>query len=416
MRILFLTHYFPPEVNAPASRTFEHCREWVQRGCEVTVITCAPNHPQGKLYPGYRNRFYQTEYLQGIRVIRLWTWLAANEGFVMRTLNYASYLVSAVLAAPFLPKTDVVLSTSPQFFCGLAGYFVGCIKRKPWILEIRDLWPDSILAVGAVHNRPLIGMLRSLERFVYRKADHIVAVTAAFKRHIMATGIAEEKIDVIKNGVDLDFYVPSKPDPDFKQQLGLQDGFVISYVGTHGMAHHLETVLEAARQLSAYPQIRFLLVGDGAERKRLLAMRDAMQLQNVVMLDQQPKQMMPKIWSISDVSLVHLKRSELFSTVIPSKLFESMAMQKPVLLGVDGESRQILEEAQAGLYIEPENSAALAAAVLNLFNDRALYRELALNGRQYAERFCGRSVLAQRYLKLMQHCVNGISAVVAEKS
>jgi glycosyltransferase involved in cell wall biosynthesis len=415
MRVLFLTHYFPPEVNAPASRTFEHCREWVRHGCEVTVLTCAPNHPKGRLYPGYRNRLCQTEYMEGIRVIRVWTWLAANEGFLLRTLNYVSFLFSVLLAAPFLPKTDIVVSTSPQFFCGLAGYGVSRIKRKPWILEIRDLWPDSILAVGAIRNRFVIGLLRYLERFAYRKADHIVAVTRAFKRHIAALGIAEEKIDVIKNGVDLDFYAPSVPDEEYKQRLDLQDTFVVSYVGTHGMAHGLETVLQAASRIAPSLPIRFLLVGDGAEKQRLLEMRDRMRLENVVMLDQQPKQMMPDIWSISDVSLVHLKRSELFTTVIPSKLFESMAMQKPVLLGVGGESRQILEEAQAGLYIEPENPAALAEAVLKLFDDRSLYRKLALNGRRYAEKFCGRDVLAQQYLDLMERCVGDFSAVAAEK-
>ena len=152
MRVLFLSHYFPPEVNAPATRTFEHCREWVRAGHEVTVVTCAPNHPRGEVYPGYRNRLWSTEERDGIRVVRLWTYIAANEGFAKRTLNYVSYMLSAIIAAFFLPKADAVISTSPQFFNGLAGYPVGLIKRAPWFLEIRDLWPESILSVGAIKN------------------------------------------------------------------------------------------------------------------------------------------------------------------------------------------------------------------------------------------------------------------------
>lgn len=184
MHILFLSHYFPPEVNAPASRTFEHCRQWVRDGHRVTVVTCAPNHPRGNVYPGYRNALYAREEKEGVTVIRVWTYITANEGFLKRTLNYVSYLVAATLAAPFLPKVDVIISTSPQFFNGLAGYVVSRVKRTPWVLEIRDLWPESILAVGAIRNRTVIRALEWLELFAYRKADRIVPVTDAFQRYI----------------------------------------------------------------------------------------------------------------------------------------------------------------------------------------------------------------------------------------
>src|SRR5437868_251631 len=188
MRILFLSHYFPPEVNAPASRTYEHCKQWVQDGQEVTVVTCAPNHPRGIVYEGYRNNFFQREMKDGIRVVRVWTYVTANEGFLKRTLNYLSYMVASVCVAPFLSRCDVVVSTSPQFFNGLAGYLVSRLKRVPWILEIRDLWPESIVAVGAITNRPVIRLLEGLELFAYRKADHLVVVTDAFKAHILAKG------------------------------------------------------------------------------------------------------------------------------------------------------------------------------------------------------------------------------------
>lgn len=412
MRILFLSHYFPPEVNAPASRTYEHCKQWVKEGHEVTVVTCAPNHPRGVVYDGFKNRLFQREEMDGIKIIRLWTYVTANEGFVKRTLNYISYMFAVIFAIPFLPKADVVLSTSPQFFNGLAGYAVSRLKRVSWILEIRDLWPESILAVGAIKNKNVIKVLEYLEMFAYRKADRIVPVTDAFKKYMIKKGINGSKIEVIKNGVDLDFYSESsEADPndrsDESKLLGfdLRGKFVASYVGTHGMAHHLETVLEAAVELKDYKEIVFLLVGGGAERKKLMTMRDEMQLDNIVMLDQQPKGMMPVLWRISDTSLVLLKQSDLFKSVIPSKIFESMAMKRPIILGVQGESQTIIETAKSGICIEPESGDQLAEAILKLYKDEELIRELGENGREYVTEYFDRKMLAKRYLVLLENSI-----------
>ena len=405
MRILFLSHYFPPEVNAPASRTYEHCRQWVKDGHQVTVVTCAPNHPRGKVYGGYKNRLYFTEVVEGIKVVRVWTYVTANEGFFKRTANYVSYMVAAIIAAPFLHSTDVVLSTSPQFFNGLAGYFVSRIKRAPWILEIRDLWPESILAVGAIRNKTIIRMLEYLEMFAYRKADRIVPVTDAFAQYMIDKGIDGAKIEVIKNGVDLDFYQLRTRDIALQRELGIEDKFVASYFGTHGMAHHLETILEAADKLRQHSDIVFLLVGDGAEREHILSMRDEMDLDNVIMLGQQSKEKMPDFWAISDVSLVLLKKMDLFKTVIPSKIFESMAMKKPVILGVEGESRELLETAKGGVAIEPENSRQLADSMLQLAQNTGLCEELGDNGRVFVARFYDRNKLARRYAELITSLV-----------
>ena len=411
MNILFLSHYFPPEVNAPASRTYDHCREWVRRGHKVTVVTCVPNHPKGKIYPGYRNRLYQREEHDGIQVIRVLTYLTANQGILKRTLNYLFFMLMSVAASLFLPKCDVVVSTSPQFFAGLAGYFVSRLKSAPWILEIRDLWPDSILAVEAISSRTIIRLLEGLESFSYRKADAIVSVTDAFKPHIEARG-GQDKVAVIKNGVDLSLFSVSSHETAKAQELGLEGKFVAAYVGTHGMAHGLDVVLDAAQKLIDQPGIAFLLVGEGAEKKRLKARRDALGLRNVVMLDQQPKDMMPRIWSISDVSLVLLRKNDLFTTVIPSKIFESMAMAKPIVLGVEGESRGIVDKARAGIGIEPENADELAAAISSLASDHALYRRMARNGPGFVGEHFDRKKLASRYLALLQFI--GMPAVHGE--
>ena len=361
------------------------------------MVTCAPNHPRGQVYPGYRNRLWQEGRMEGIRVIRIWTYMAANEGFAKRTLNYVSFMVSAVMAIPRFPKVDVVITTSPQFFNGLAGYFVGRLKRVPWVLEIRDLWPESILTVGAVRNKTIIRFLSWLEMFAYRKADHIVPNTDAFRRYMIDKGVPAAKITVVKNGADLERYVPAAKDPALARELGLEGKFVAAYFGTHGMAHHLETVLEAAERLRDEPGVVFLFVGDGAQRARLVERKETMGLANVIMLGQQPKERMPVLWAAADVSLVLLKRSDLFKTVIPSKIFEAMAMERPLILGVEGEAQALVEEAGAGVCIEPETPAELAEAVQALARAPERTRALGRSGRRFVTEYYSRAVMAKRY-------------------
>jgi glycosyltransferase involved in cell wall biosynthesis len=397
MRILFLSHYFPPEVNAPATRTYEHCKKWVEMGHEVTVVSCVPHHPMGKAYPGYKNKLIHIDYKDGIKTIKILTYITANKGFVKRILNYIFYMVMAILVSPFLSKTDVVISTSPQFFNGLAGYFVSRIKRAPWLLEIRDLWPESIVAVGAIKNQRVIALLEAIERFVYRKADHIIPVTNAFKTHIVKQGGNADKITVIRNGVDLSFFSESPPDIDYAQSIGVDGKFVASYVGTHGMAHGLNTIIEAAELLRDREDIVFLMAGDGAERVRLEGEIKQRQLNNIVMLGQLPKTDMPRLWSISGASLVLLRKLDLFLTVIPSKIFESMAMKKPIILGVGGESKDIIEQAGSGITIEPENAAELAAAIARLAGSPELCAQLGEKGCQHVKEHFDRGVLASQF-------------------
>lgn len=406
MRILFLSHYFPPEVNAPASRTFEHCREWVALGHEVTVVTCAPNHPRGEVYDGYRNRLWHVEHHSGIRVIRVWTLIAANEGFLFRTLNYLSFMFSCIAALARLPAADVVVSTSPQFFNGLAGYFVSRLRRIPWVLEIRDLWPESIVAVGAIRARAVIRILEALELFAYRNANLIVPVTDAFKRYMVERGIDPAKIDVVKNGANLGFYTPQAGNgAALRESLGLGDRFVAAYFGTHGMAHHLETLLEAAVQLRQRDDIRILMIGDGAERDRLVAMRESLGLHNVIMLPQQPKERMPELWQVADASLVVLQRSALFRTVIPSKIFESLAMQRPVVLGVEGESEELVTQSGGGVSFEPENAQALAQLLAELADDPERVRAMGVRGREFVVEHFDRTVLAGRFARALEQVV-----------
>jgi glycosyltransferase involved in cell wall biosynthesis len=408
MKIMFLSHYYPPEVNAPASRTSEHCRAWAKLGHDVTVVTCAPNHPGGTVYPGFQNRLFQTEISDGVRVIRLWTFMAANEGFLLRTLNYISFLVAVVCALPRLPKPDVVVSTSPQFFCGLAGLAVRTFKRVPWVLEVRDLWPESIITVGAMNKGVVTRALEAVERFGYRKADFIVAVTDSFVPHIVERGGTPSRIAIVKNGVDLAlFQQDAAGAARIRSELKLEGKFIAAYVGTHGMAHGLSTILDAADRLRTNARIMFLLVGDGAERANLERQRQERQLENVIILGQRAKSDMPAIWTATDASLILLRRNDLFRKVLPSKMFEAMAMRRPIILGVEGESHELLAAAEAGIAIPPQDAAALGDAVLKLANDSDLAAKLGANGDTFVRANFDRAVLAQRYLKILDATIAG---------
>lgn len=355
MRILFLTDNFPPEVNAPANRTYEHCVEWVKAGHDVTVITCAPNFPKGKVYPGYNNKFKQTECIDGIKVIRVWTYITANEGFVKRILDYLSFCFMSFFNGLFI-KTDVIIATSPQFFTALSGRWLHFFKRKPWIMEVRDLWPESIVAVGAMKKGLAIRFFEWLEKRLYKSASHIVVVTDTFKEKIIERGINGSKISVFKNGANLDRYKALPKDHTLIKELGLENKIIFAYVGTHGMAHGLDFILRSIQSLEKEsPELHFLFLGDGAQRNRLIDLNKELGLKNTTFIPSVSKSEVTRYLSIMDVAVVNLRKSDTFLTVIPSKIFEAAAMRKPILLGLQGETKGIIEKYNAGLCFEPEN-------------------------------------------------------------
>jgi glycosyltransferase involved in cell wall biosynthesis len=404
LHILFLTDNFPPEVNAPASRTFEHCREWVRAGHRVTVITGFPNFPTGKVFAGYRNRPWQSELVEGIRVVRVWTFIAPNAGLAKRIADYLSFMVMAVLAAPFVRRIDIVVGTSPQLFTACAAFLIGRFKRVPFVFELRDLWPESIRAVGAIRSERVLGMLERLELFLYRKAALIVAVTHSFKRDLALRGIDPDKIEVVNNGVDLARFSPAPRDDELAGRLGLSQRFVAGYVGTHGMAHGLDTLLGAAERLKADPEtqdVTIMLLGEGAEKGRLLESARSRGLDNVVFLDSVSKQEVVRHWRLLDVALIHLKSTPLFETVIPSKLFEAMALGLPLAYGIRGESAEIVEREGVGLCFAPEDAEGLYNVLKRLRSDPSLREGMARNAVAAARKY-DRTHLARRMLKLFE--------------
>jgi glycosyltransferase involved in cell wall biosynthesis len=396
-----LSHHFPPEVSAGANRLYELAREWVNHGHKVTVLTCRPNHPTGVLYRGYGSKLWQRERFDGIDVIRMWTFLAANKGVIRRSLSYLSYLISATFSAPFLPRVDIVVSSSPHFFCGFAGYPVSRIRGAPWVLDIRDLWPDTIVAVEAMRAGFVTRMLQKLERFAYRKSSQIVGVSGAFVPHFEACGIPREKISVVTNGVDPNRFEQVADVAAFRRAHGLEGKFVASYIGTHGMAHQLETILEAAELLRDRKDIVFVLIGDGAERENLLARRDARKLDNVKMIPQIPREAIPTAWAAVDAAIVALRPTPVFELVIPSKMFEAMVMRRPILLGVKGEAARIVREGECGLTFEPSNAVELADITVVLADDPDNCKRLGENGYRLVISQYDREVLAQKYLNVL---------------
>lgn len=407
MHILFLTDNFPPETNAPASRTHEHCRQWVEAGERVTVITCAPNFPKGRVFDGYRNRLWQQEMIDGIRVIRVWSFITANEGFVKRILDYTSYMLIAVIASMFVRRVDVVVGTSPQFFTAVAGWAVGVTKRIPFIFELRDIWPESIKAVGAMKESIAIHWLEKLELFLYRRATRIVSVTHSFRDTLIRRGIDGKKINVITNGVDIARFSPRPRDTALEHELGFEGCFVAGYIGTHGMAHSLETLLQAMEQLQHHPDgrhIRLLLLGDGARKADLQAEANRLSLANVRFVDTVPKDEVARYWSLLDVAIIHLRQTELFTTVIPSKLFECMGMGIPVLHGVAGESAEIVRREGVGVVFQPESADQLLAGLLDLYADPDQRHRLSRQARAASSHY-DRQELASRMLSVLRGVV-----------
>lgn len=402
MRILFFSDNFPPETNAPAARTFEHARIWAESGHEVTVITCVPNFPTGRIHDGYRNLPRTVERIDGIRVVRVWTYVTPNEGRGRRSLDYLSYAVSAVPAALLEERPSVVVGTSPQLLAVLAAWVVSRLRRVPCVFELRDLWPESIVAVGAAAEGPPVRALAALARFLYRHTDRIVAVTDSFADILSRRGVPRSKISIVKNGVDLDRFSPGARDGRLRGELGIKpEAFLVTYAGTIGMAHGLSTVLDAA-EASAGDDLAFLLVGDGAEKERLVREARTRGLANIFLLPGQPRARIPGILGSSDAVLIHLRDDPLFASVIPSKVFEAMAMARPIILGGKGESADLVRESGCGIVVPPENAGEIVRAATRLAADAGLARSLGESGRRVAAERFSRRASALRMLDVLR--------------
>ena len=402
MKILFVTHYFPPEVNAPANRTHEHCRRWVQDGHDVTVITGVPNHPRGKIFDGFENRWLQEANVDGIRVIRTWMYLAPNSGFSKRIANYILFALSAVLASFHAGKPDLVIATSPQFFAGVAGAIIAKLKRRPFVLEIRDLWPKSVVELGQLREGPILSALEALEGWLYRSANGVVVNARTFQDHIASRGVASDHIEIIYNGIDPSQFHPQPKNIELLKRHGLAGHFTVAYVGTLGLAHGLTLLIDVAERLKTRSELRFVLIGDGTDREKLEADIVQRGLENVQLLGLQPRDTMPDWIASLDLLLVLLRDLPVFETVIPSKIFEFLAQERPVILAARGEIRRMMDEAQAALVIDPEAQDQLVSAIEEVMDHPAEAAKRAIAGRRWVEQGFVRDDLARKMAAFLE--------------
>lgn len=413
MKILYVSQYYPPEMGAPAARAAELARHWAEDGHAVTVLTGFPNHPTGVVPAEYRRRFRRLisrEPDRRLNVVRTWLLPLPNRKAHERILNYSSFCLSASTTGLFVSRPDVVIASSPQLLVGLAGWWLARCHGVPFVFEVRDLWPESLSAVGmgAAHT-PLHRSLARLAAFLYRKAHRIVVVTPAFRDFLIQRWkLPPTKIAVVENGVETQLFRPQRPDAALRQELGGQGKFLVSYIGTLGMAHGLETLVDAAAQLqSSTPNVAFAVVGEGAEKERIASLVRSRGLNNISLLDQQPRERIPGYICASDACLVLLRRDEIFRTVIPTKMLEFMACARPVIVGVDGLARSIVEQARSGIFVQPEDPSDLAAAIRCLAANATLRDLLGRNGRRYIVEHFSRRRTAQTYIAVLDNLLMG---------
>jgi len=385
MRILIISQYFIPETGAPQSRLLQWARQLIKKGASVEVLTAMPNYPEMKVHEGYRGRFYISEIIQDIKVHRAWIYAGSSKAILPRLMNYFSFVFSSLLVGLFRTgKYDYILCESPPLFLGISAYLLKVFKGARLIFNVSDLWPESAEKLGLVTNRFLLGITSWLERFLYRKSFMVTGQTKGIVQNI-SSRFPQKNVFWLKNGVDAKELEPFADDEGLREKLGFKPGdFLLLYAGILGFAQGLEVLLKAAGRLRSYPDIKFLIMGSGPEKENLLRMKAAEALDNVYFLDSRPKKEVIPFISISDAALIPLKRLDLFKGAIPSKIFENLALKKPLLLGVEGEAEELLiKTGKAGLAFIPEDDEDLAAKALYLYSHQQERIEFGINGYNY---------------------------------
>ncbi len=416
LNILYLSHYFPPEVNAPAIRVSEMASRWADHGHDVTVLTGFPNHPAGIIPDEFKGMKRLVTKFNKLKLVRTYQYAAPNKGFVKRIMNYLSFMFSSVLlGSSQVGKPDIIIATSPQFFVAVAGYVLSRIKKCKYVFEIRDVWPEEIVAVGAIKNKFIIGFLESIEMFLYRKADLLVAVAQGTIDLLEERGIPREKMVLYPNGVNIKHFQSGPDGTAVRKELDIDDKFVVSYVGTHGMAHRLEDLLQVAKNLESHNEIQFLFVGDGAEKKKLVRMASEMKLKNVIFHDQVSHEKIVEFYKATDLFMVPLRKAKLFTKNIPSKIYEIMVVKKPIIISTEGESRKLIEVSGAGLSCTPESVEEMTQKILFLYENEEIRVKMGNDGCNFAIANASRMHIADNYLETLKKVVDDVTFYEAEQ-
>lgn len=406
MDIGVYSHYFVPEIGAPSSRIYDLARAWRSTGHRPHIVTCFPNHPQGVIYEGYTMRSYMHETLDGLDVHRSWSYMAANVGFLKRTLGHLTFMFSSwACSGRHVPALDIVIGTSPTLFAAVAAAGTAARRRVPFVMDVRDLWPAVFVELGVLRNRQLIWLLERLELALYHQATRIVTVTDAFRDALIERGICCEKIVTIPNGADVSYWTPEPRPAALESAMELAGKFVVLYIGTHGIAHRLEQVLEAAHLLRNHEDIAFVFVGEGAEKSALVKLAGDMALTNVRFFDAVPKAQVKELYALSDVCLVPLRNGAVLETFLPSKMFEILAMGRPIIGSVRGEAARVLQQSGGAIVVQPEDASALARAIKELTDNRDRGHQLGETGRKFVALHYSREALARRYINALEDAI-----------
>lgn len=404
MRILYISQYFPPESGATQTRAFEMARNWVRLGHQVTMLAEFPNHPVGIIPPEYRGKFWEKDRLEGIDVVRVWVYTSPEKNFLTRMLFYISFMINAILAGLLAAREpfDLIYASSPPLFVGGAALALKFLRRAPMVFEVRDLWPESAIELGELSNNLAIRLATKLEEACYRAAVKIIVVTQPTLDHLLQRKVPEHKLLLVPNGTNVSMFKYSNEDRErIRNTLGIQDKFVAIYAGILGIAQGLDCIIEAANLAKSKKDIHFLVVGDGPKRVELENLAKQYGLTNITFLGNRPHREMPGLLSAADVALIPLRKLEIFSIVLPSKMFDAWACERPILLGVDGEARKILEACGGGLYVTPEDPGDLVLRLLELKNNPQDCQVMGKKARQYTETNFSRQQQAQNLIQIL---------------
>lgn len=366
MRILLLEQFFDPE---PTFKGLAFARKLVERGHQVEVLTGFPNYPGGKVYPGYRVKFRQVEWIGDIRVNRVPLFPSHDKSGIKRVANYTSFaLSSAVIGSGLIQNPDIIYCYHPPATIGGAAVMLSRLRHCPFVYDIQDLWPDTVATSGMLQNQTALQMIDRWCRWVYRQANHITVLSPGFKARLIQRGVPESKVTVIYNWADESKMQQVERDETLAVSLGMAGKFNITFAGTMGLGQALDTVLDAATLLqSQVPQIQWVFVGGGIEQERLQAVAHQRSLSNVLFLPRRAPEEMPPLFALSDALLVHLKDDPLFQITIPSKTQTYMAVGKPVLMAVRGDAADLVTRSGGGIVCAPEDARSLAEAAWRLY-------------------------------------------------
>lgn len=403
MRILYLSQYFPPETGATQARAYEMAYNWVRLGHSVAMLTEIPNHPSGIIHHEYKGKLFEKSKLDGIEVLRVWVKASPHKTFLNRMLFYLSYMVNAFLAGIFFTsgKFDLIYATSPPLFVGGAALVISHIKQIPMIFEVRDLWPESAVALGELTNRRAISIATKLENMCYEHAIQIIVMTEGNFHRLQSRGVPTRKLYVLPNGANVNLFSYNLHEREkYRKNLGLEGKFVAIYAGIHGLAQGLDMIIEVARLLKDHTDIHIVMIGEGPTKSEIVNLAQSYELSNITFLHEIPREEVPGYLSMADIALVPLKKAEIFKVALPSKIFDAWACARPILISIDGEARDLVEKINGGKYVIPGEPSKWADAILEVKMKPLDFELMGENGLHYTQQFHSRQALAE---KLINH-------------